>query len=48
MLNGHVVGARISLFTIKLLEAKASEEEKNMIDFLSTTESKKYVASHNP
>jgi phenylpyruvate tautomerase PptA (4-oxalocrotonate tautomerase family) len=49
MFRENVVGARIWLFTIKLIEGKVSEEEKkNMIDFLSTIISKKYVASPNP
>jgi hypothetical protein len=40
----NVVGARIWLFTIKLIEGTATEEEKkNMIDFLSTIVSKKAV-----
>ncbi len=49
MFRENVVGARIWLFTIKLIEGKATEEEKrNMIDFLSTIISKKYVAPRNP
>jgi hypothetical protein len=48
MFRENVIGARIWLYTIKLIEAKASEEEKDMIDFLSTIESKKFVASPNP
>lgn len=40
----NVVGASIWLFTIKLIEGTATEEEKkNMIDFLSTIVSKKTV-----
>jgi phenylpyruvate tautomerase PptA (4-oxalocrotonate tautomerase family) len=49
MFRENVVGARIWLFTIKLIEGKATEEEKkNMIDFLSTIVNKKYVVPHNP
>jgi hypothetical protein len=44
MFRENVVGARIWLFTIKLIEGTATEEEKkNMIDFLSTIVSKKTV-----
>ena len=49
MFRENVVGARIWLFTIKLIEGKATEEEKkNMIDFLSTIVNKKYVVPQNP
>jgi hypothetical protein len=49
MFRENVVAARIWLFAIMLIEGKATEEEKrNMIDFLSTIISKKYVASNTP
>lgn len=49
MFRENVVGARIWLFTIKLIEGEATEEEKrNMIDFLSTIVSKKNIAHSNP
>jgi hypothetical protein len=49
MFRENVVAARIWLFAIMLIEGKATEEEKrNMIDFLSTIISKKYVASKTP
>ena len=49
MFRENVVGARIWLFTIKLIEGKATEEEKrNMIDFLSTIVTKKNIAPSKP
>lgn len=49
MFRENVVGAKIWLFTIKLIEGNATEEEKkNMIDFLSTIVNKKNVVPHNP
>jgi hypothetical protein len=49
MFRENVVGARIWLFTIKLIEGEATEEEKrNMIDYLSTIVSKKNIAHSNP
>jgi hypothetical protein len=49
MFRENVVAARIWLFAIMLIEGKATEEEKrNMIDFLSTIISKKYVAPNTP
>jgi hypothetical protein len=45
MFRENVVGARIWLFTIKLIEGKATEEEKrNMSEYLSTIVSKKNLA----
>ncbi|MGC2562456.1 MAG: hypothetical protein WA326_05570 [Nitrososphaeraceae archaeon] len=49
MFRENVVGARIWLHALKLIEGEATEEEKrNMIDFLSTIVSKKYIAPSKP
>ena len=43
----NVIGAKIWLFAINLIDGKATEEEKkNMEEFLSTIVSKKIVPTH--